>query len=191
MGKYIVAESLSSMQGLHIPIVDIHDYAVDINEKNTLIATTKGFKKLSVKEKVVAFRVRKGEQWEKFNSAGVALLKEPNNIINARISLSNATVKYYTIFDGFGTSFCDVNEKTPSINKDNYAFFTKGGSQSDKIIILSYTSADGNTYITPYSWANDTSYIDTGGLPFYNIFEIGDFTIYEKSDEYGNYSSGG
>ena len=191
MGKYIVAESLSSMQGLHIPVVDIHDYAVDINEKNTLIATTQGYKKLSVAEKVVAFRIRKGEQWDKFNSASVALLKDPNNIINARISLSNAPVKYYTIFDGAGTSFCDVNEKTPSINKDNYAFFSKGGSQGDKIIILSYTSADGNTYITPYSWYNDKKYIDTGGLAFYNISEIGDFTIYEKSDEYGNYSSGG
>ena len=191
MGKYIVAESLSSMQGLQIPIVDIHDYAVDINEKFSSIETTKGYKKLPVPTKVVAFRIRKGEQWDKFNSASVALLKEPNNIINVRISLSNAPVKYYTIFDGVGTSFCDVNEKTASINKDNYAFFTKGGSQGDKIIILSYTSADGNTYITPYSWTNDTKYIDTGGLPFYNIFKIGDFTIYEKSDEYGNYSSGG
>ena len=191
MGKYIVAESLSSMQGLQIPIVDIHDYAVDINEKSTLIETTMGYKKLSVTKKVVAFRVRKGEQWEKFNSAGVALLKDPNNIINARMTLSNAPVKYYTIFDGAGTSFCDINEKTPSINKDNYAFFKKGGSQRDKIIILAYTSADGNTYITPYSWFNDTDSLDTSGLPFYNIFEIGDFTIYEKSDEYGNYSTGG
>ena len=191
MGKYIVAESLSSMQGLHIPIVDIHDYAVDINEKNTLTATTMGYKKLSVTQKVVAFRIRKGEQWDKFNSAGVALLKDHNNIINARVSLSNAPVKYYTIFDGEGTSFCDVNEKTASINKENYAFFKKGGSQGDKIIILSYTSADGNTYITPYSWFNDKHYLDTSGQPFYNIFEIGDFTIYEKSDEYGNYSTGG
>ena len=190
MGKYIVAESLSSMQGLHIPIVDIHDYAVDINEVSTVIATTMGYKKLSVTQKVVAFRIRKGEQWDKFNSAGVALLKDPNNIINARISLSNAPVKYYTIYDGVGTSFCDVNEKTPTINKINYAFFTKGGNQGDKIIILSYTSADGNTYIAPYSWAKST-YIDTGGMPFYNISEIGDFTIYEKSDEYGNYSTGG
>ena len=33
MGKYIVAESLSSMQGLQIPVVDIHDYADNINEK--------------------------------------------------------------------------------------------------------------------------------------------------------------
>ena len=83
MGKYIVAESLSSMQGLHIPIVDIHDYAVDINEVSTVMATTTGYKKLTVTQKVVAFRIRKGEQWEKFNSAGVALLKDPNNIINA------------------------------------------------------------------------------------------------------------
>ena len=191
MGKYIVAESLSSMQGLHIPIVDIHDYSSNVNEKYTTTETTIGYKKLSVKEKVVAFDINRGEEWEKFNSESVALLKDPNNIINVRISLSNAPVKYYTIFDGVGTSFCDVNEKTPSINSKNYAFFTKGGRQKDKIIILSYTSADGNTYITPYSWSNSDNYISTSGLPFYDISEIGDFTIYEKSDEYGNYSSGG
>ena len=69
MEKYIIAESLSSMQGLHIPIVDIHDYAVDVNEVSMGIGTTIGYKKLSVKDKVVAFRIRKGEQWEKFNSA--------------------------------------------------------------------------------------------------------------------------
>ena len=97
MGKYIIAESLSSMQGLQIPIVDIHDYAVDINEKYTVTGITIGYKKLSVTEKVVAFKIRKGEEWDKFNSAGVALLKDPDNIINARISLSNAPVKYYTI----------------------------------------------------------------------------------------------
>lgn len=191
MGKYIVAESLSSMQGLQIPIVDIHDYAVNINEKYTTEETTIGFKNLSMKTKVVAFDINKGEEWNKFNSASVALLKDPNNIINARISLSNAPVKYYTIFDGVGTSFCNVNEKTTSISRQNYAFFTKSGSQKDKIIILSYISADGNTYITPYSWTNKTEYISTSGMYFYNISEIGDFTIYEKSDEYGYYSSGG
>lgn len=191
MGKYIVAESLSSMQGLQIPIVDIHDYAVNINEKSTLTETTMGYKQISVKEKVVAFTIENGEPWEKFNSASVALLKDSENIINARISLSNAPVKYYTIFDGVGTSFCDVNKKSQSINSYDYAFFSKSGEQGDKIIILSYTSTDGNTYITPYSWYNDQKYIFTSGMYFYNISEIGDFTIYEKSEEYGNYSDAG
>ena len=191
MGKYIVAESLSSMQGLQIPIVDIHDYAVNINEKNTLKESTMGYKQLSVTEKVVAFTIENGEPWEKFNSAGVALLKDPENIINARVSLSNAPVKYYTIVDGVGTSFCDDNKKSASINRYDYAFFSKSGEQGDKIIILSYTSADGSTYITPYSWTNDQKYIFTSGMYFYNISEIGDFTIYEKSEEYGNYSDAG
>lgn len=191
MGKYIVAESLSSMQGLQIPIVDIHDYAVDIDEKYTQTETTMGFKHLSIKEKVVAFSIGSGEPWEKFNSASVALLKDSANIINARISLSNAPVKYYTIFDGVGTSFCDVNKKSPSINRTDYAFLSKSGEQGDKIIILSYTSADGNTYITPYSWRNNQKSLLTSGMYFYNISEIGDFTIYEKSEEYGYYSEGG
>ena len=54
--------------------------------------------------------------------------------------------------------------------------------------ILYYESADGKTYYTPESWNQSDGVIDTSGYPFYDITEIGDFTIYEKSEEYGNYS---
>ena len=188
MGQYIVSESISTMQGLHIPIVDIHDYAVDITETFTGLNTTKGYKGLTTTEKTVNFRIRNGEQWAKFDAAGVALIRDNNNILNCRVTLGGTSVKYWCIYEGVGNCFCDVNEKITQLNYANYAFYNRPSrGQGDKIIILSYTSADGKTYLTPWSWFNSEEYFD-GGLNFYDISEIGDFTIYEKSDEYGNYS---
>ena len=191
MEKYIVAESISTMQGLHIPVIDIHDYAVDIRETFTGLVTTKGYKSLTTTEKTVNFRIRKGEKWTEFDSYGVALIKDNGNILNCRVTLGSKSVKYWCIFNGVGTCFCDINEKTAELNNTNYAYYLQGSiGQRDKIVILSYTSPDGKTYFTPLSWYNTQKYFD-GGLNFYDISEIGDFTIYEKSDEYGNYSTGG
>lgn len=190
MSQYIKAEQISTMQGLHIPVVDIHDYAVDIRETFTGLITTKGYKRLTTTEKSVSFRIGR-EQWAKFDAAGVALIKDDNNILNCRVTLGGTSVKYWCIYSAVGFCFCDVNEKITDLNYANYAFYNRPASgMRDKIIILSYTSADGKTYYASWSWFNSEESFD-GGLNFFDISEIGDFTIYEKSEEYGNYSDVG
>lgn len=194
MGKYVVSENISTMAGLNIPLLNIRDFANPdtVSEVTSETVTTLGYKQLSMPAKIVAFSTS-DSNFSRLNDASVALRKESDNIINMRITLSSNTVKYYCVFDGDGTCFCDVNQKEPNgINDYQYAFFTHGGTQHDKFAILYYESADGRTYYTPYSWNHDWTYgITTGGIYFYDISEIGDFTIYEKSDEYGNYSGAG
>lgn len=180
------------MGGLNIPLLNIRDFA-DPNtlyEVHSVISTTLGYKQLSMNSKIVAF-VTSGDNFLRLDDASVALRHESDNIINIRVALSGEVVKYYCVFDGDGTCFCDVNEKSNTIDKSKFAFFTHGGSQYEKIAILYYESADGKTYYTPYSWNRDFGSISEGGQPFYDISEIGDFTIYEKSEEYGNYSDAG
>ena len=193
MGQYIVSENISTMGGLNIPLLNIRDYANPntITEVFSDVSTTLGYKQLSMSSKIVAFGTS-GDNFLRFDDAGVALRRESDNIINIRISLSGEVVKYYCVFNGDGTCFCDVNEKQPiDLDTSKYAFFRHGGSQYEKIAILYYESTDGKTYYTPYSWNRDFGNITSGGTPFYDITEIGDFTIYEKSDEYGDYSGSG
>ena len=194
MGKYVVSESISTMAGFNIPLLNVRDFANPdtLKEVVTETVTTLGYKQLSMPAKIVGFSIS-DSNFSRLSDASVALRKESDNIINMRITLSSDAVKYYCVFDGDGTCFCDVNQKEPNgINDYQYAFFTHGGSQHDKFAILYYESPDGRTYYTPYSWNHDWTYgIITGGIYFYDISEIGDFTIYEKSDEYGNYSDAG
>ena len=194
MGKYVVSENISTMAGFNIPLLNIRDFANPdtVSEVTSQISTTLGYKQLSMPAKLVAFSTS-DSNFARLNDASVALRQESDNIINMRITLSSDAVKYYCVFDGDGTCFCDVNQKQPNgINEYQYAFFTHGGGQHDKFAILYYESPDGRTYYTPYSWNHDWTYgIVSGGIFFYDISEIGDFTIYEKSDEYGNYSDAG
>lgn len=194
MGKYVLSENISTMAGLNIPLLNIRDYANPdtVSEVTSETVTTLGYKQLSMPAKIVAFSTS-DSNFSRLNNDSVALRKESDNIFNMRITLSSDTVKYYCAFNGDGTCFCDVNQKEPNdINDYQYAYFRHGGSQYDKFAILYYESADGRTYYTPYSWNHDWIYgITTGGIYFYDISEIGDFTIYEKSDEYGNYSDVG
>lgn len=194
MSKYVVSENISTMAGFNIPLLNIRDFANPdtVSEVTSQISTTLGYKQLSMPAKLVAFSTS-DSNFARLNDASVALRQESDNIINMRITLSSDAVKYYCVFDGDGTCFCDVNQKQPNgINEYQYAFFTHGGGQYDKFAILYYESPDGRTYYTPYSWNHDWTYgIVSGGIFFYDISEIGDFTIYEKSDEYGNYSDAG
>ena len=194
MGKYVVSENISTMAGFNIPLLNIRDFANPdtLKEVVSQTSTTLGYKQLSMPAKIVGFSIS-DSNFSRLNDASVALRKESDNIINMRITLSSNAVKYYCVFDGDGTCFCDVNQKEPNgINDYQYAFFTHGGSQYEKFAILYYESPDGRTYYTPYSWNHDWTYgIVSGGIFFYDISEIGDFTIYEKSDEYGNYSDAG
>lgn len=193
MSQYIVSENISTMGGLNIPLLNIRDYANPdtISEVGSEIVTTLGYKHLSMSKKVVEFTIS-GDNFLRLDNASVALRRERDNIINIRVALSGEVVKYYCVFNGEGTCFCDVNEKQAGdLDDKKYAFFLNGGSQYEKIAFLYYESADGKTYYTPQSWNHDFGSIITSGTPFYDITEIGDFTIYEKSDEYGDYSSGG
>lgn len=189
MSQYIVSENISTMGGLNIPLLNIRDFANpnSITEVGSDIVTTYGYKKLSMSRKTVNFKIS-GDNFQRLDSSGIALRRENDNIINLRISLSGESVKYYCCFNGEGTCFCDVNEKrNGDLDTSKYAYFPNPGRQFEKIAIFYYESPDGKTYYTPYSW-NHNEVIYTNGFPFYNISEIGDFTIYEKSEEYGNYS---
>lgn len=192
MSQYIVSENISTMGGLNIPLLNIRDFANpnSITEKGSDVVTTLGYKHLSMSRKTIAFQIS-GDNFKRLDSSGVALRRENDNIINIRISLSGESVKYYCCYNGGGTCFCDVNEKRPGdLDTSKYAYFPNTGRQFEKIAIFYYESPDGKTYYTPYSW-NHNEVIYTSGSYFYDISEIGDFTIYEKSEEYGNYSDVG
>ena len=191
MSSYIISDSISTMQGLQIPLLDIREYATGVSERGTSHEITQGNKRLSIPTKTIACEIKSGIPWGKFDAAGVALIKSNDNIINTRLKLSSDVARYMCIFYGDGIAFCDVNEKITNIDYEKYAFIPQITTNADKIAILFYDSNDGIRYYCPYAWLNSDTYYWSERMIFFDINKIGDFTIYEKSDEYGDYSSGG
>lgn len=188
MSSYIISESISTMQGLQIPLLDIREYATGVSEIGTSNEITQGNKRLSIPSKTIKCKVK-----SEINVEGVALIKSNVNIITTRLKLSSDIVRYMCFFKGDGIAFCDVNEKLyPNIDYKKYAFIPPvRPDRDDKIVFLYYDSNDGIRYYRPFAWANNETYLNFERLIFYDFDKIGDFTIYEKSDEYGYYSSGG
>lgn len=190
MSQFVKSESLSSMAGFNIPLLNIKDFSPNALSQNPETITTSGYKHLQIPRILVNNISIGGDSLQNLNSQGVAIKKDADNFINVRIEASGAT-KYLLVYRGCNFLYTDTNEKINNYNIDTskYAYYNIFSAYFSRMAIFYFEDVNGKTYFAPYTW-NDKDGI-FGSFFFYAINDIIDFTIYEKSEEYGNYSDVG
>ena len=97
MSQFVKSESLSSMAGFNIPLLNIRDFSPDAISQNPETITTSGYKHLQIPKILVSKINIGGDSLQNLNSQGVAIKKDADNFINVRVGASGAT-KYLLIY---------------------------------------------------------------------------------------------
>lgn len=190
MSQFVKSESLSSMAGFNIPLLNIKDFSPNATSQNPETITTSGYKHLQIPRILVNNISIGGDSLQNLNSQGVAIKKDADNFIDIRIEASGAT-KYLLIYRGCNFLYTDTNEKINNykIDTSKYAYYNILSVYFSRMAIFYFEDVNGKTYFAPYTWYDKDGI--HGSFFFYAINDIIDFTIYEKSEEYGNYSDAG
>ena len=192
--QYIVSESISTMAGYQIPVLNVADFYQNYHEFNAKEETTSGCKAIRVHSiSLNNFEFKEGINDDIVRSKMVATVKSDTNKINLRIPTNSNVIRYIVGYEFGGTQLVltDTNEATIKINRTNYAYLT-GSTQNDcdLIAIFYYDSPNGKRY---YRFVGGYYVTGTfvGTFKFYCWDDFSTIDIQEKSEEYGDYSESG
>ena len=192
--EFIYSKSESEMGNLPIPVLNLKDY-YDVTEGAERIATTSGFKQISFSVIKITPNLKSGIKNSEIRKKMAIALHDTTNKISVRLSTNTDIIKYILCYD-YALQlpvFCDINEKTTTLDASKYAFLAGGGYvQATRICIFYYEADSGKRYylITP-TVGDDESGIFVGSYDFYCWDDFASVDIQEKSEEYGDYSGSG
>lgn len=192
--EFIYSNVESEMGNLPIPLLNLKDF-FDVTENGERTATTQGFKNISFSVIKLTPTMKDGFKPSEVKKKMAIALHDDTNKISVRITTNTNVVKYILCYN-YAIQlpvFCDVNEKTTSLDASKYAFLAGGGQvQATRICIFYYEADNGKRYylITPTA-GDDESGIFVGSYDFYCWDDFASVDIQEKSDEYGDYSQSG
>ena len=191
--QYIVSESKSTMEGLHIPVFNLDEY-FNVEEGYNGRDTTNGNIRLNYYFMNANCSV-KSERADELKNKMVVCVNEKGNNVNIRISTNSDVVKYILAFKWGGQSFVvsDVNEKTTKVEGvpgyGNYLYSTYAVNSS-KICLMYHDSPNGKRYYYFMPLHADNSF-PIGSIYLTCWDDFSSIDIQEKSEEYGDYSSSG
>ena len=192
--EFIFSNSESEMGNLPIPLLNLRDY-YDVTEGSERTATTLGFKNISFSVIKLTPILKDGITDEAISRKMAIALHDNSNKISVRIPTNTNIIKYILCYE-YALQlpvFCDINEKTTTLDTSKYAFLPGGGQVTAKrVCIFYYVANNGKKYylITPHG-IDGASSIFVGTYDFYCWDDFASVDIQEKSEEYGDYSNAG
>lgn len=189
--QYVVSKTISTMQGLQIPIYNISDFYTFV-EDAAKTEITNGCKAISVSTIYLErFAIKEGYTNAFIKSKLISTVNSSFNLINIRIPTNSNTIKWILAFENGGTQLLlsDVNESTTSINNRDYAYLS-GSTQKDAtlIAIFYYDSPNGKRYYRFVGGDGSDNDLFFGSYKFACWDDFSIIEIQEKSEEYGDYS---
>lgn len=190
--QYVVSESISTMEGLQIPVFNLDEY-FDVREGYNGKDTTNGDINIDYYFMNALCSI-KSDKIDELKKQMVSLIYDNTNDLTIRIPTNSDVVKYIVCFRGGGQMFVvsNVNEKTTNIDKSGYGkwFYQSPTSLASKSCIMYHDSPNGKRYYYFMPLYSDDTF-PVGDLHLTSWDDFANIEIFEKSDEYGGYSGSG
>ena len=193
--QYIVSESISTMENLQIPVLNL-DYYFNISEGYNGKDRTAGDIKIDYYFMNVDCSI-KSELADELRKKMSACVYDDNNYIGIRISTNTDVVKYIIAWKwGYQNFFIsDLNEKTTeSVYGQGYGHWLNSTGSNpqniSKICIMYHDSPNGKRYYYFMPLFYDDRF-PSGNLYLTCWDDFASIEIKDKSEEYGDYSSSG